>query len=376
LQGVRAKQAKERTDKQSVGNDYPRSLIRSKAALDQKQRDEKELEAALASKNADAIAIAEENLRQSVRSLSEMSIATWEQHGSIGGGNMAALVGTIDPELLKNVSIDPSDAGSVRKVQAAIFSTLLGEKVKADGDSIKEAVEKFNEVHGERAEALLEQLRLALDKGAGQGVFSVSGILQANMDNRGNIRTGVTNADSEEGVKYIRSRRTSARSAAKITTISAGLEGIVDTSSAGKPEVRSIEAQESLAGLLGSLTSNILNQVDEYVKQGLASILTNSNPAGLQGLKVKLTAEGAARDKAAIASLLREALTKAQKQAVEAGGTDDVANREFIEKWIEEFGTSKGGKKEGSKEGSKGGQGGGTTKERLPSGSREIELPE
>lgn len=346
VQGVRAKQAKELTEKQSVGNDYPRSLIRSDALLNQKQRDEKELEAAEASKDTNAIEIAKENLRQSVKSLGEMSIATWEQHGSMGGGNMAGLVGKIDPELLKNLSINPADATSVRKVQAAIFSTLLGEKIEADGDKIEEAVEKFNEVHGERAEALLEQLRLALDKGAGQGVFSVGGILQAKLDSRGNIRTGVTNAESDEGVKYIRSRRTAARSAAKITTISAGLEGVVDTNSEGKPEVRTVEAQESMAGLLGSLTTNILNQVDEYVKQGLSSILISSDEPGLQGLKDKLAVEGAARDKAAIAALLREALTKAQKQAVEAGKSDNVANKEFIEKWIAEFGAPKGqGKK-------------------------------
>ncbi|TSC84678.1 MAG: Uncharacterized protein G01um101413_62 [Parcubacteria group bacterium Gr01-1014_13] len=346
LQGVLAKQAKDRTEKQSVGNDYPRSLIRSATSLEQKRRDEEELAAALASKDAKAIEIAEEKLKQSIRSLSEMQIATWEQHGAIGGGNMAELVGKIDPELLKNISIDPDDAGSIRKVQAAIFSTLLGEKVEADGGKIAKAVEKFNEVHGEKAEALLEQLRLALDKGAGQGVFSVGGILQAKLDSRGNIRTGVTNAESEEGVRYIKSRRTAARSAAKITTISAGLEGVVDTSSEGRPEVRSNEAQESLAALLGSLTTNILNNVDEYVKQGLASILTNSADVGLKGLKDKLMVEGAARDKAAIASLLRESLTKAQKQEAEAAAkagraVAKVANEVFIEKWIEEFGKKK-----------------------------------
>ncbi|HSR89607.1 MAG TPA: hypothetical protein VLK22_04445 [Candidatus Udaeobacter sp.] len=343
-QNVLAKQAKERIEKQSVGTDYPRSKARVASLLNQKNDAFAELEAAKLAGDSDKIKIATKKFEQSEKSLSEMQIGNWEQHGSIGAGNMAEVVSKIDPELLKGVSIDPADTKSVRKVQAAIFTSLTGDKVDASGAGVNAAVEKFNKMHGARSQAMLEQLRLALDKAAGQGVFSVAGVLQTELGSDGRISTKVADVDNADEkirdrvVSYIKSRREAARSAAKITTISAGLDGTVDINSEGKAVVESPESIKIITNLLSPLTSTRLDSVDEYVRSGLAGILKNSTDKALAELKNSLSQQGVARDKGALATLLSDALRK-------AGDDIKKENKELIENWIKEFGPSVKAKK-------------------------------
>lgn len=339
-QSILVKQAKERIDKQSVGTDYPRSLLRTQLLFEDKNKAKEEAVAAAQAlaklkgsddkaaiaKAENAAVLAETKHKQIAKSLSEMQIGNWEQHGGIGEGNMHSIVKLIDPKLLQGFKMDAKDPASIQKMQAAVLSSLLGERV--DPSKINEGVQKFESLHGDKSQALFEQLRLALDKGAGVGVFSVAGLLKNKLDSKtGGITTGVTESTDS---KYIEGRRENARTTAKITTISAGLGGAVDIDINNNSVIESDEAVGTVASLLGSLTSTRLDSVDEFVKSSLAGIIEHSTDKSLEKLEGKLKAEGATRDRGAVATLLQIALGKT---------TDKIKkeNKELIEKLIIEF---------------------------------------
>ncbi|MFA5062309.1 MAG: type IV secretion system protein [Patescibacteria group bacterium] len=328
LENVLSKQAKQRIDMQSVGTDFPRSIIRTEGLYNKQDEALKELAAAESRGDQRAVVAAKLKHSQIQKSLAEMQIGNWEQHGAIGLGNMDNISKLVDPELLKNISVDPSDAGSVRKVQAAIFSSLIGEKVAASPDGLEAAVKQFGAIHGERSQALLEQLRLSLDKAAGQGVFSVAGLLQDTLQADGSITTGLTDAGSAGGKEHIQRRRTAARSSAKITSISAGLEGAVDKNEDRKAIVESDESIKIVADLLAPLTSTRLDQVDEYVKTDLGDILQYSDVKKLKQLQTSV--DQSSKDRGAVANLIKSALERVEK-------TIKKEQKEMVKEWIKDL---------------------------------------
>ena len=297
LDNVLAKQTKARIERQSVG-DYTLAMDRIGA----QQRRVANLEAA-----NDPKAI------QARRSLSEMQMAAEGKHSIFAEGSIGKILSAAGMSAEHSMQLDKD---SIRQLQAQWLASKIGQPVEATSTGLNSALQNFRDLHGNKAEAMLEQSRLAMENAGGQGSVWLSGLLRTKIDADGRKRTELTDVDDTtkgEGLEYIAGRRVNATSGSKLTSLAGGVSGLVDRTASGKAIVKSPASVDMLSKVLTPLTGNMLTNVDEYVKQDLAAIFANSEQGALAALidKVKVGAS----DKKAISKLLTDVLSSRMEEA-------------------------------------------------------------
>ncbi|MEK7166423.1 MAG: hypothetical protein AAB874_06470, partial [Patescibacteria group bacterium] len=258
---------------------------------------------------------------QARRSLSEMQMAADGKHAIFAEGSIEKVLSGIGMSKEHNMQLDE---GSVRQLQAQWLARLINKTVTADSNGLKDGMKAFRDLHGVNADAMLEQSRLASETCAGQGSAWMGGLLRTKVGSDGRKTTDLTDVDDKadgEGLKYIASKRTNAVSGSKLTSLAGGVSGLVDRSADGKAVVKSSASVEMLSKVLSPLTGNMLSNVDEFVKQDLATIFTNSGDQALSSLKSSLAnKDTGASDKKAITKLFGDVLKRMKDATTEEQG--------------------------------------------------------
>jgi hypothetical protein len=331
-------QAEERMKKHAGAGDFVQSQAKIDAQIkrinDRKQEITTELKRLGKSEKEIMVAIeGDERLKIFDRGLSEMQISNLGVHAAVADANRAKILAVAGQSMEQSMDLT---AAALRQLQAQDLSELIFNKVEATKEGLEKAMERFVEIHGkELAGSILEQKRFRNEKAAGQGSLGRAGLYNLRDRGDGKLETVLTDVDTDEGLKYVSSRRQAGLSGFKITS-SLGLSGSMDRNSAGQAVVKSEGgAKEILIKVVSGITSNRLNDVDEYTRSDLAEILDNSDLGAIRAILAELKEKVA--DKKGLSGLLSFVLQKDRmKNAVK------IAE---VKKLVEELEKSGGGQK-------------------------------
>lgn len=273
------KQAKAKVEAQTVG-DYVSAQARSVYQLGLVQAAEENVRTARTGGDPAALSQAQGVLDTLQRGMLDMSIGNMDRH--------AAYAENIQNKVLSDMRANGADVPIERNMEnnaTNILSNQIQHLIAITGRSDITA-DNIETVFESIPEATKAQIRLDSEKAAGQGALSMAGLYNIETQRDGTLKTVLTTADGG-GVDYVRSRRESAMSGSKITTL-AGFGGSMDKDNDGHIRVDSSEAVDIAVKLIAPVGGNILSNIDEYVKADFGAILQNSSEPRFEELLTKL----------------------------------------------------------------------------------------
>jgi hypothetical protein len=312
-------QVEERIKKHNAAGDYVQSDAKTTAQLARIEAQKKIIANA---KNEESKKAAEAVLRILERSLSEMQISNLGTHAAVADGIKSKILEAVGMSTTQSMELTPQ---AIRNLQAQDIAELINEKVDASSHaSLEKALERLNEIYGDKASAMLEQKRLKNEKAAGQGSLGRAGLYKIDS---ATLKTVLVDADNKSDIEYVAGRRKNGLSGSKLTNV-IGFAGSMDRGVDGKLVVKSEDSKDIFVKLAVGLTGNNLGNVEEFTKGDIGAIFDNSSVADLQDLLGRL--EKQVPDQRAVQALLKFALETGRMK-----NTDNIKEVEEALKRIE-----------------------------------------